>query len=120
GCRLARAGRQLAGVAAVAFLWMVACETALTVVGRVNFFNETKHFATVARREMRSGDAIFSYQCYLRGLPFYLRRTVGLISPHSDDLRFGRLYGHDPDTFPDEASFLRAVSGDRRAFVVVR
>ncbi len=120
GSRLARGGRQLAGLAALAFLWMVACETALTVVGRVNFFNETKYFAAVVRREMRPGETLYAYQCYLRGLPFYLRRTVGLISPHSDDLRFGRLYGHDPETFPDEASFLQAVSGDRRTFVVVR
>ncbi|HYS03853.1 MAG TPA: glycosyltransferase family 39 protein [Candidatus Dormibacteraeota bacterium] len=120
GSRLARAGRQLAGLGVLALLWMIACETALTVVGRVNYLNETKHFAEIARREMRPGETIYAYQTYLRGLPFYLRRTVGLISPHSDDLRFGRLYGHDPDTFPDEASFLGEVSGDRRTFVVVR
>src|SRR5439155_10494103 len=120
GSRLARAGRQLAGLGVLALLWMIACETALTVLGRVNYLTETKHFAEIPRREMRPGETIYAYQTYLRGLPFYLRRTVGLISPHSDDLRFGRLYGHDPDTFPDEASFLRAVSGDRRAFVVVR
>jgi 4-amino-4-deoxy-L-arabinose transferase-like glycosyltransferase len=120
GSRLARAGRQLAGLALLAFLWMVGCETAITVVGRVNFFNETKYFAAVVRREIRPGETIYSYQCYLRGLPFYLRRTVGLISPHSDDLRFGQSSGHDPDTFPDEASLLQAVTGDRRTFVVVR
>ena len=45
GSRLARAGRQVAGLAVLALLWMVACETALTVVGRVNFFNATKYFA---------------------------------------------------------------------------
>jgi hypothetical protein len=99
---------------------MVACETALTAVGRVDFLNETRHFADIVRREMSPGDPVYSYQCYLRGLSFYLRRTVGLISPHSDDLRFGFANGHDPGTFPDEASFLKAVSGIDRVFVVVR
>jgi 4-amino-4-deoxy-L-arabinose transferase-like glycosyltransferase len=120
GAFLARRGRHLAGLAMAAVLWMAGCYAVLGVVGRVNFFNETKHFATILRQEMRRGEPVYAYQCYLRGLPFYLRETVGLVSPHSDDLKLGRLYGHDPGTFPDEASFLRVLGGDGRVFVVVR
>jgi hypothetical protein len=117
---LVRRGRHLAGLAVAALLWMSACYVVLTVAGRVNFFNETKHFAAVLREERRAGEPVYLYGCYLRGLPFYLRATVGLISPHSDDLRLGREYGHDPDTFGDEASFLGLLEGQGRVFAVVR
>ena len=120
GSFLARRGAHVAGMAVAALLWMAACFAAITVIGRVNFFNETKHFAAILSRERRGGEPVFAYQCYLRGLPFYLRETVGLVSPHSDDLRFGREHGHDPDTFPDEASFLALFAGERRVFAVVR
>src|SRR2546427_34439 len=102
GAFLARRGAHLAGLAVAALLWMAACFAAIAVIGSVNFFNETKHFASVLSRERRSGEPVFAYQCYLRGLPFYLHETVGLVSPHSDDLRFGREHGHDPETFRDE------------------
>lgn len=120
GHLLGRRGRHVAGLAAMACLWMAACYAVLVVIGRVNFFNETKHFASVLRQERLAGEAVYAYECYLRGLPFYLNRTVGLVSPHGDDLRIGREFRHDPETFPDEASLLASLQGDSRVFVVVR
>src|SRR5262245_27475794 len=117
---LVRRGRHVAGLAVAALLWMSACYAVLIVVGRVNFFNETKHFAAVLREERRAGEPVYLYRCYLRGLPFYLRSTVGLISPHSDDLRLGREYDHDADTFGDEASFFGLLGGAGRVFAVMR
>ncbi len=120
GSFLLRRGRRAAGLVVAVFVWMAASAAALTAVSRVNFFNPTKHFAAIVREEARAGEQVFAYQCYLRGLPFYLQQTVGLVSPHSDDIRLGRVYGHDPDTFLDETSFLHALSGDRRVFAVAR
>lgn len=120
GYLLARRGRHLAGLAAAACLWMAACLALFTVIGRVNFVNETGHFASVLRAERQRGERVCAYRCYLRGLPFYLHETVGLVSPHSDDIRLGWESSHDQATFPDEASLFASLRGDSRAFVVVR
>jgi len=120
GSVAARRDRPFAGLGVAALVWMAGWFSALAFVGRLDYYNETKHFADVLRQEMRAGDLVFGYHSYLRGLPFYLRRTIGLVSPHSDDLRFGREYAHDPDTFQDEPPFLRLLTGDRRVFAVVR
>jgi len=120
GSVAARRDRPLVGLGVAALVWMAGWCSALAFVGRLNYYNETKRFAIVLRQEMRAGEPVFGYHCYLRGLPFYLRGTIGLVSPHSDDLRFGRKYGHDPDTFQDEPSFLRLLAGGRRVFAVVR
>jgi 4-amino-4-deoxy-L-arabinose transferase-like glycosyltransferase len=120
GVLVARRGRPVVGPAVLAVLWMTSLETAAIVASRVNYLNGTRYFATVLGEAMRPGEPVYAYQAYLRGLSFYLQRTVGLISPHSDDLKFGRTHGHDADAFVEEASFLRVLSGDRRAFAVVR
>ena len=120
GHRLARRGRHLTGVAAAALLWMAACYALLMGIGRVNFLNETRNFASVLRQERRGDEAVFAYQCYLRGLPFYLRETVGLVLPHSDDIRLGMESRHDARAFPGEQAFLFSLHGDARIFVVVR
>jgi len=120
GYLVARRGRAVAALLTTAFLWMAACYAVFTVVGRVDFFNETKHFATVLRLERTAGEPVYAYQCYLRGLPFYLNETVGLVSPHSDDLKLGRITRHDPGTFPDESMFFDSLQKDARVFVVLR
>jgi 4-amino-4-deoxy-L-arabinose transferase-like glycosyltransferase len=120
GYRLARRGRHLTGLAAAALLWMAACYALLIGIGRVNFLNETRNFASVLRQERRGGESVYAYQCYLRGLPFYLRETVGLVLPHSDDIRLGMEYRHDSRSFPGEQAFLSSLHGDARIFVVVR
>src|SRR5256712_10523081 len=53
GSFLVRRGARLAGLGVAALLWMSACFAALTVIGRVNFFNQTKYFASVLSRERR-------------------------------------------------------------------
>ena len=120
GHRLARRGRHLTGIAAAALLWMAACYALLIGIGRVNFLNETRNFASVLRQERRGDEEVYAYQCYLRGLPFYLRETVGLVLPHSDDIRLGMEYRHDSRSFPGEAAFLSSLNGDARIFIVVR
>ena len=120
GHRLARRGRHLTGLAAAALLWMAACYALFMGIGRVNFLNETRNFASVLRQERRGSEMVYAYQCYLRGLPFYLRETVGLVLPHSDDIRLGMEYRHDSRSFPGEQTFLSSLHGDARMFVVVR
>jgi len=120
GHLLAGRGRHLAAVATTACLWMTACYAVFAVVGRIDYFNMTRRFASVVRAERLAAEPVYSYQCYLRGLPFYLGETVGLVSPHSDDLRLGRITRHDPRTFLEEAELLAALRGDRRVFVVLR
>jgi 4-amino-4-deoxy-L-arabinose transferase-like glycosyltransferase len=120
GHRLARRGRHLTGLAAAALLWMAACYALFMGIGRVNFLNETRNFASILRQERRGNEPVYAYQCYLRGLPFYLRETVGLVLPHSDDIRLGLESGHSPWTFPGEKAFLASLHGDTRMFVVVR
>src|SRR5258706_7694829 len=120
GHLLARRGRHLKALAAAALIWMAACYTLLVGIGRVNFLNETKHFASVLRQERRGNEVVYAYQCYLRGLPFYLRETVGLVLPHSDDIRLAKESGHSPGTFPGQEAFLSSLHGDARMFVVVR
>jgi len=120
GHRLARRGRHLTGLTAAALMWMAACYALFAGIGRVNFLNETRNFASILRQERRGNEPVYAYQCYLRGLPFYLRQTVGLVLPHSDDIRLGMESGHSPGTFPGEKAFLSSLRGDTRMFVVVR
>src|SRR4029077_9474228 len=120
GHRLARRGRHLTGLAAIALLWMAACDALFVGYGRLNFLNETGYFASVVRQERRGNEAVYGYQCYLRGLPFYLRQTVGLVMPHSDDIRLAMESGRSSGTFPGETAFLSSLRGDARVFVVVR
>jgi len=61
------------------------------------------------RAERTAAEPVYSYECYLRGLPFYLGETVRLVSPHSDDLRLGRI------TRPTRAPFSKRQSSRRRS-----
>ena len=45
---------------------------------------------------------------------------MGLVLPHSDDIRLGMEYRHDSRSFPGEQAFLSSLHGDARIFVVVR
>ena len=63
GHRLARRGRHLTGLAAAACLWMAACYALFMGIGRVNFLNETRNFASVLRHERRGNEAVYAYQC---------------------------------------------------------
>jgi 4-amino-4-deoxy-L-arabinose transferase-like glycosyltransferase len=120
GHRLARRGRHLTGLTAAALMWMAACYALFVGISRVNFLNETRNFASVLGQERVGNEPIYAYQCYLRGLPFYLRETVGLVLPHSDDIRLGMESGRSPASFPGEKGFLSLLHGDARIFVVVR
>ena len=120
GYLLARRGHAVAALVTSSLLWMSACYAVFAVVGGIGFFNETKHFATVLRAERSAAEPVYAYRCYLRGLPFYLGETVGLVSPRSDDLRFGRITSHDPGTFLEETDLLASLQGDGRVFVVLR
>ncbi|HYS79013.1 MAG TPA: glycosyltransferase family 39 protein, partial [Candidatus Dormibacteraeota bacterium] len=68
GDLLARRRRAAAALVTSAFLWMAACYAVLAVVGRIDYFNLTKHFATVVRAERAAAEPVYAYQCYLRGL----------------------------------------------------
>jgi len=99
---------------------MAACYAVFAVVGRIGYFTDEVLRDRRARREDR-GRAGLLYECYLRGLPFYLGETVGLVSPHSDDLRLGRITRHDPRTFLERGkSSSPPFRGDGRVFVVLR
>jgi len=120
GYALARHGRRVGALLATAFLWMAACYSIFAVIGRIGFLNNTRQFANVLRAEGFAAEPVYAYHCYLRGLPFYLDETVGLVSPHSDDLRLGRITRHDTGTFREEADLLASLQGPGRVFVVLR
>ncbi len=120
GYLLARRGRLVAAIGTLGFLWMIACYAVLAVVGRVNFLNETRHFAAVLGQERQGDERVYAYRCFLRGLPFYLRRPVGVVSYNSDELAIGREYGHDASSFLDEGRFLKRLRGKDRLFAVIR
>ncbi len=120
GFLLVRQGRILAGAGAAALLWMAACYGALAVAGRVNFYNESRHFAQVLREERTPAEKVYGYRCYLRGLPFYLRDTVELVSFHSDDIEVGTYDKNEGGGVLSEKDFFSRFAGDTRAFVVAR
>lgn len=117
---LVRSGRPLAGLGALGGLSTVAAYVVLTVIGAQNFHNETRYFAKVLGEEMRQGERVFAYRCYLRGLPFYLSSTVGVVAHDSDDIEIGRSFAHDSGSFVSDADLLDALKGDARTFVVLR
>jgi 4-amino-4-deoxy-L-arabinose transferase-like glycosyltransferase len=120
GYLLARRGRVVAAITTLGFLWMIACHAVLSVVGRVNFLNETRHFAAVLSLEREGDERVYAYRCFLRGLPFYLRQPVAVVSYNSDELAIGREYGHDAASFLDEGRFLKRLRHDERLFAVIR
>jgi 4-amino-4-deoxy-L-arabinose transferase-like glycosyltransferase len=120
GWLVARRGRVLAGVAVTAFAWSLAWYMALLGTGRAGAFNATRELVTALRNRGFAGEPVYTYQCELRGLPFYLGTTVGIVSSHDDDTEIGRLHGHDPGTFPSPEEFAASLRGPGRVFVLLR
>lgn len=116
---LVRRERILPGAGIAALLWMAACYGALAVAGRMNFYNESRHFAEVLREERTPAERVYGYRCYLRGLPFYLRGTMDLVAFHSDDIEVGS-HEKEGGGVLSEAELVSRLEGDARAFVVAR
>ncbi len=119
GFLLVRRGRMLSGAGIAALLWMAACYGALAVAGRMNFYNESRHFAEVLREERTPAEGVYGYRCYLRGLPFYLRGTMDLVAFHSDDIEIGS-HAKEGGGVLSGREFFSRLLGDARAFVVAR
>ncbi len=120
GYTLARNGRRVGALLTTTFLWMAACYSIFAVIGRSGFLNHTRRFASVLAAEALASEPVYAYRCYLRGLPFYLNETVGLVSPHTDDLRLAKVTRHDAATFREESDLVADFQGAGRVFVVSR
>ncbi len=120
GSLLVARGRRQTGLLTACLLLMLSGFATLDVVGSIGYLNETRSFARTIRMESGGGERVYFYKCYLRGLPFYMGQTIGLVDPHADDLRLGRVIGHDADSFVEEPDFMVTLRGAARVFVVLR
>jgi 4-amino-4-deoxy-L-arabinose transferase-like glycosyltransferase len=120
GLILARRGRVLAGVAVTAFGWCAVWWLALAGTGRAGAFNATRPLAAAIAAEAPGSAPVYTFRCELRGLPFYLGRTVGIVDSNDDDTEIGRLHGDAPGTFPSVDDLAARLRGSDRIFVVLR
>ncbi len=121
GWLLCRRGRFAAGLTGAACLWMLAIHMLMTGVGRMNYFNETRYFASVLRADGREADQpVYQYDAYLRGLPFYMRDTTLLVDYKSEELAYGLQHGGAERCLASEDRFLTALQDRARVFAVVR
>ncbi len=120
GDLLARRRLALPALVATALLASVAWYGALLAAGRNDDLNETRAFARLLQREGNGAPEVYEYRCQLRGLPFYLGRTVGLVSTHDDDVELGKTLAHDPGSYVSLERLLERLGGGDRVFVVVR
>jgi hypothetical protein len=106
---------------AAACLWMLAIHLFMAGIGRMNYFNETRYFATILRSEnRRPGEPVYLYDTYLRGLPFYLRGPVRLIDYASPEYGFEQQRGEVARCLSSESRFLESFRGEGRLFAVLR
>jgi hypothetical protein len=120
GAWLARRRLATPALVATALLASVAWYGALLAAGRNDALNETRAFARLLQREGGGAPEVYEYRCQLRGLPFYLGRTVGMVSPRDDDVELGKSYPHDPGSYVPPERMLERLRGQDRVFVVVR
>jgi 4-amino-4-deoxy-L-arabinose transferase-like glycosyltransferase len=120
GDLLARRRLVTPALVATALLVSVAWYGALLAAGRNDALNETRAFARLLQREGSGAPEVYEYRCLLRGLPFYLGRTVGMVSPQDDDVELGKSYPHDPGSYVPPERLLERLRGQDRVFVVVR
>jgi 4-amino-4-deoxy-L-arabinose transferase-like glycosyltransferase len=118
GWLLARRGALPGGTATVGAAWMAALWLLMAGVGASPLLNDTRHLAEILRQR-RAGEPVYTYRCYLRGLPYYLDGVTTVVASHSDDLTSGEEGPHDPRSFSEEAPFLAALRAPDRVFVIV-
>lgn len=120
GFVLCRRGRFAAGIALTACLWMAGIHLLMIGAGRINYFNETRYFASLLdREERRVEEPLFLRGCYLRGLPFYQRGPVRLVGYHGDELSFSLHHRGGARCLAGEDQLLAALAGDGRVFAVL-
>jgi len=120
GDLLARRRLVLSALVTTALIASVAWYGALLAAGRNDALNETRAFARLLLRDGGGAPEVYEYRCQLRGLPFYLGRTVGMVLPHDDDVELGKSYPHDPGSYVPPERLFERLRGDERVFVVVR
>ena len=117
GLALARRRPLLGVTAAAVFSASATCLLLMAAAGSPAL-DESRSLSRAVRAAGGAASPVVNYRCYLRGMPYYLDRTVTIVDCGDDDLDVGKVEPHDRDSFATLDELVARLRGRERVFVV--